>query len=140
MPGKTRMFYNALLLTGVNLLLRLVGTAFQVFISGKMGPAGVGLLHLVMSVGMLSMTAGMAGIRTATMYLTAEELGRRHPGMSPGSCGGPFYTACCAVAPWPWGCILPRPKSPRAGWEISVLRVPSGCMPSFFLWYACADV
>ena len=74
------MFYSALLLTGVNLLLRLVSTSFQVYISGRIGAAGVGLLQLVMTVGGMSMTAGMAGIRTATMYLTAEELGKQKPG------------------------------------------------------------
>lgn len=75
--GRTRsIFYNALMLTGVNLLLRLVSTSFQVFISGRIGAGGVGLLQLVMSVGSLAMTAGMAGIRTSTMYLTAEELGK----------------------------------------------------------------
>lgn len=67
------------MLTGVNLLLRFVSTSFQVYISAKIGPEGVGLLQLVLSVGSLSMTAGMAGIRTATMYLTAEELGKQKP-------------------------------------------------------------
>lgn len=80
MPRKMPIFYSALMLTGVNLLLRLVSTSFQVFISGRLGAAGVGLLQLVMSVGSLAMTAGMAGIRTATMYLTAEELGKHRPG------------------------------------------------------------
>jgi len=80
MPRKMPIFYSALMLTGVNLLLRLVSTSFQVFISGRLGAAGVGLLQLVMSVGSLAMTAGMAGIRTATMYLTAEELGKNRPG------------------------------------------------------------
>ena len=79
MPKKLPIFYSALMLTGVNLLLRLVSTSFQVYISGRIGAAGVGLLQLVMSVGSLAMTAGMAGIRTATMYLTAEQLGRRRP-------------------------------------------------------------
>ena len=73
------IFYSALLLTFVNLLLRAVGTTFQVYISGRIGAAGVGLLQLTMSVGNLAMVAGMAGIRTATMYLTAEELGRGNP-------------------------------------------------------------
>jgi len=77
---KMPIFYSALMLTGVNLLLRLVSTSFQVYISGKIGAAGVGLLQLVLSVGALAMTAGIAGIRTATMYLTAEELGRKRPG------------------------------------------------------------
>ena len=73
---KMPIFYNALLLTAVNLLLRLVSTSFQVFISGRIGAAGVGLLQLVLSVGSMALTAGMAGIRTAAMYLTAEELGK----------------------------------------------------------------
>ena len=80
MPRKMPIFYSALLLTGVNLLLRFVSTSFQVYISGRIGAAGVGLLQLVLSVGMLAMTAGMAGIRTATMYLTAEELGKKRAG------------------------------------------------------------
>lgn len=68
-----------MLLTAVNLLLRFVSTSFQVHISARIGAEGVGLLQLVLSVGSLAMTAGMAGIRTATMYLTAEELGRKNP-------------------------------------------------------------
>ena len=64
------------MLTGVNLLLRFAGTAFQVYLSGRIGPAGIGLLQLTMSVGGMAMVAGMGGIRTATMYLTAHELGR----------------------------------------------------------------
>ena len=80
MPKTIPIFYSALLLTGVNLLLRFVGTSFQVYISAALGPAGVGLLQLVLSVGSLAMVAGMGGIRTATMYLTAEELGKNKPG------------------------------------------------------------
>ena len=67
------------MLTGVNLLLRFVGTSFQVYLSGRIGAEGIGLLQLTMSVGGMAMVAGMGGIRTATMYLTAEELGRGRP-------------------------------------------------------------
>ena len=79
MARKLPIFYSALMLTGVNLLLRLVSTSFQVFISGRIGAAGVGLLQLVLSVGAMALTAGMAGVRTTTMYLTAEELGKNRP-------------------------------------------------------------
>lgn len=79
MPKKLPIFYSALLLTGVNLLLRLVGTSFQVYLSSRIGAEGIGLLQLVMSVGSMAMVAGMAGIRTATMYLTAEQIGRKKP-------------------------------------------------------------
>ena len=74
------IFYSALLLTGVNLLLRFSGTAFQVFLSSRLGASGIGLLQLVLSVGGLSTTMSVAGIRTGAMYLTAEELGKKKPG------------------------------------------------------------
>ena len=73
------IFRSAILLTLVNLLLRFAGTSFQVFLSGRIGAAGIGLLQLTMSVGSLAMVAGMGGIRTAAMYLTAGELGRKRP-------------------------------------------------------------
>ena len=74
-----RIFRSAILLTVVNLLLRFTGTSFQVYLSSRIGAAGIGLLQLTMSVGNLALVAGMGGIRTATMYLTAGELGRKHP-------------------------------------------------------------
>ena len=73
------IFRSAILLTVVNLLLRFAGTSFQVFLSSRIGAAGIGLLQLTMSVGSLAMVAGMGGIRTATMYLAAGELGRKRP-------------------------------------------------------------
>ena len=98
MQRKLPIFYSALMLTGVNLLLRLVSTSFQVYISGRIGATGVGLLQLVMSVGSLAMTAGMAGIRTATMYLTAEELGRKRPGNVTWVLSGCFlYSIVCSA-------------------------------------------
>ncbi len=80
MSDKRPIFYSALLLTGVNLLLRLISTGFQVYLSGAIGAEGIGLLQLVLSVGMLAMTAAMGGIRTATMYLCADAIGQNKPG------------------------------------------------------------
>ena len=104
------IFYNALLLTMVNLLLRLVGTSFQVYLSGRIGAAGIGLLQLVMSVGGLAVVAGIAGVRTATMYLTAEELGKKRPQnvtwvlsgcfLYSILCSGIIASAMYAFAPW----------------------------------------
>lgn len=92
------IFYSALVLTGVNLLLRFAGTSFQVYISNRIGPAGVGLLQLTMSVGGLAMVAGMAGVRTTTMYLTAEELGKKKPGNVVWVLSGCFvYSIACSA-------------------------------------------
>jgi len=71
------MFYGAVLLTGANLALRLAGMSFQVFLSARIGAAGVGLLQLILSVRMLAFTLGSAGVRTCALYLSAEALGRR---------------------------------------------------------------
>ena len=102
MPRKLPIFYSALLLTGVNLLLRFVSTSFQVYISGQIGAAGVGLMQLVMSVGAMAMTLGMGGIRTATMYLCAEELGKKRPQNVTSVLSGCFlysilFSGCVAV-------------------------------------------
>ena len=97
MRRKMPMFYSAVLLTAVNLLLRLMGTAFQVYISSRIGAAGVGLLQLVLSLSGMAMTAGIAGIRTASMYLTAEELGKKRPGNTQWVLSGSFlYSVVCS--------------------------------------------
>lgn len=96
---KLPLLYSALVLTGVNLLLRLVGTSFQVYLSGRIGPSGMGLLQLTMSVGSLSLIAGIAGARTATMYLTAEELGKGKRGTTGWVLSGCFlYSILCGGA------------------------------------------
>ncbi len=110
MSRKVPIFYSALLLTGVNLLLRFVGTSFQVYLSGRIGAEGIGLLQLVLSVGSLATVAGMAGIRTGTMYLTAEELGKKRPGQVTWVlsgcilysivCSGGVAMAVYTFAPW----------------------------------------
>ena len=73
------IFYGTVSLTGANLLLRLAAMGFQVYLSRRIGAAGIGLLQLILSVEALAFTAGSAGVRTCAVYLTAEELGRRHP-------------------------------------------------------------
>ena len=76
MIRKNSILYSTMLLTGANFLLRLAGMAFQVYLSGRIGPAGVGLLQLTLSVRGLAFTIGSAGVRTCAMYLTAGALGR----------------------------------------------------------------
>lgn len=77
------MVYSAMLLTGAHLFLRVIGMGFQVYLSGRIGPAGMGLMQLVLSVTALLMTAAMAGIRTGTMYLSAEAIGKGRSGEIP---------------------------------------------------------
>ena len=90
---------GALMLTGVNLLLRFGSTGFQVWLSGRIGAAGIGLLQLVLSVNMLALTLGAAGGRTAAMYLTAEALGRGRKADADRLLSGCFvYSILCSGA------------------------------------------
>lgn len=110
MSKRMPIFYGAVLLTAVNLLLRFVSTFFQVYLSATIGAEGVGLLQLTLSVNMLSLTVGMAGIRTGAMYITAEELGRNQHNQIPWILTGCFIHAVVtgvtvsltlyAAAPW----------------------------------------
>ena len=75
----TSIARSTLLLTAANLAIRFVSMLFQVYLSARLGAAGLGLMQLISSVGMLAMTLGCAGVRVAAMYLTAEELGRKRP-------------------------------------------------------------
>lgn len=74
--SKPSILRSALILTGVNLLLRGISMLFQIYLSDLIGAAGIGLLQLVFTVGGFAMTLGLSGIRTAAMYLCAQEYGR----------------------------------------------------------------
>lgn len=104
------IFYSTILLTVANFLLRLAAISFQVYLSSRIGAAGIGLLQLVLSVTALSFTVGSAGVRTCAMYLSAGELGRGKPGnvhsVLSGCCqysllfGGAAAAALWCAAPW----------------------------------------
>ena len=68
-----KIFYDMLLLTGANFLLRLAGMSFQVYLSSRIGAAGIGLLQLVLSVAALAFTVGSAAQRQSPS-------GMQHPG------------------------------------------------------------
>ena len=71
------MAQSLFLLTLANLAMRAVSMLFQVHLSDLVGAAGLGLLQLIMTVHAFAMTVGTSGIRTAAMYLSAEEYGHR---------------------------------------------------------------
>lgn len=76
---KGSILRGALLLTGSDLLLRLMGIGFNAFLAGRIGAAGLGLLQLISSVGFFALILGSSGVRVAAMCLTAEEFGKKSP-------------------------------------------------------------
>jgi len=74
--GRTKkMLINTGLLTATSLFMRGVGMVFQVWLSKKIGAAGIGLFQLIMSVSALAATFAISGIRFAATRLISMELG-----------------------------------------------------------------
>ena len=74
-----KLVYNTALLTGSSLLMSCIGMAFQVWLVGRIGSAGIGLYQLTISVTNLSATFAISGIRFASTRLVSEELGYENP-------------------------------------------------------------
>ncbi len=77
---KTGILGGAILLTGTNLFLRLVSIGFNVFLTDRIGAAGLGLLQLISTVSVFALLVGSSGVRVAAMFLSAEEFGHRRLG------------------------------------------------------------
>lgn len=75
MKKRTRFIYNTALLTVSSLLMRCIGCAFQVWLAGRIGSAGIGLYQLMASAGGLAMTFAISGIGFGSMRLVSEQLG-----------------------------------------------------------------
>ena len=89
-----KLAYNTALLTISALVMRCIGLAWQVWLAGRIGAAGIGLFQLVMSVHFLFVTLAVSGIRFAVTRLISEELGLGHTG----SIGGAMARACAYAA------------------------------------------
>ena len=98
---RNSMFYGALLLTAGSIAMRLVQLIFQVYISGIMGAAGLGRMHLIMTVGGFAAILASGGVRIAATCLAAEEAGRDNPG------GVRTAICCCGI----YGLMLSVPVS-----------------------------
>ena len=70
-----KMARDTALLTGSSLFMRCIGLAYQVWLAGRIGAAGIGLWQLVLSVNLLAATLAISGIRFTTTRLVAEERG-----------------------------------------------------------------
>ena len=144
MKKGNKIFYDMILLTGANFLLRLAEMSFQVYLSSRIGAAGIGLLQLVLSVAALSFTIGSAGIRPCATYLSAGEPGRGKGGNLSGVLSG-----CCrygllsgsaaAIVLWhaaPWLCeVWIGDRAAIAALRIFALFLPVRCLHGVMTGY-----
>ncbi|MCL2212360.1 MAG: polysaccharide biosynthesis C-terminal domain-containing protein [Oscillospiraceae bacterium] len=74
--SRTRKFLiNGMLLAASSLGIRFVMVAFNAFIAGQIGAAGMGLITLIMSVYGFSVTFATSGINLTTTHLCAHAMG-----------------------------------------------------------------
>ena len=102
---KRVLVYNTALLTASSILMQGIGMAFQVWLVGRIGSAGIGLYQLVLSVTGLCATFAISGIRFASTRLVAEELGLEQPGGVRAAMGrclayGAFFGCAAALILW----------------------------------------
>ncbi len=71
-----KLLLNTLALTAVSLLMRTVGMSFSVYLSNKIGPAGIGLFELTMSVYILAVSFAVSGVRLSTTRLVVDARSR----------------------------------------------------------------
>jgi len=74
---KKRFIINAAITSSSSAIMNLVGISFNVYISNKVGPAGVGLFQLIMSVYGFSVTLASSGINLAATRMVADDLARK---------------------------------------------------------------
>ena len=102
---KRVLVYNTALLTASSLLMQGIAMAFQVWLVGRIGSAGIGLYQLVLSVTGLCATFAISGIRFASTRLVAEELGLERQGGVRAAMGrclayGAFFGVAAGVILW----------------------------------------
>lgn len=73
---RKKLIINALILTCTTMVIGFISTYFRVYLSNKIGPEGMGLYQLIMSINVMTSTIAISGIRVTTTRLIAEELGR----------------------------------------------------------------
>lgn len=68
---------NSLILSVTSILMRTIGVSFNVYISGKIGFSGMGLIELIMMVYSFAIILATSGVGLAATRLVAEELANK---------------------------------------------------------------
>lgn len=77
MKNTKRLLVNTLTLAATSFLMRTVSVAFNVYLTGRLGAAGIGLFSLVTDVYAMALTFAFAGLPLASTRLTVEDCGRQ---------------------------------------------------------------
>lgn len=94
------LMLNTLILTVSGFLMRTVGVAFNVYLTNRIGAAGIGLFELIMAVYALAVTLAAAGVRLGATRLVTDALGQSavDPTGATLTCLRYGFTAGCGAA------------------------------------------
>lgn len=73
---RKKLIINALIMTFSTIIFGFIAMFFRVYLSKKIGPEGMGLYQLIMSVYIMAITFSSAGVRIAITRLVAEQVGK----------------------------------------------------------------
>ena len=76
MKNTKRLLINTLTLSATSFIMRTVGVAFNVYLTGRLGAAGIGLFSLISDVYAMALTFSFAGLPLASTRLTVEDCGK----------------------------------------------------------------
>ncbi|MDR1927725.1 MAG: oligosaccharide flippase family protein, partial [Oscillospiraceae bacterium] len=76
MKNTKKLILNTLLLTAASFLMQTVGVSFNVYLSNRIGPAGIGLFQLTMTVYGMAATFACAGVRLGATRLNIDQLAK----------------------------------------------------------------
>lgn len=99
MKNTKRLLINTLTLAATSFLMRTVGVAFNVYLTGRLGAAGIGLFSLVTDVYAMALTFSFAGLPLASTRLTVEDSGKN-------AGQGAWIMRRCALYGLTVGCIM----------------------------------
>lgn len=83
--NKRKFLINTLILTAGSLFMRMLNIGYRVFITDRIGAAGLGLYQLIFSVFILAITISTSGISLAVTRLVAEAMAKEDPGYAKGA-------------------------------------------------------
>lgn len=151
MALRKKLVYNTALLTCSSVLMSCIGMAFQIWLVGRIGTAGIGLYQLVCSVNMLCATLAISGIRFASTRLVSEEIGAENCAGIRGAMRrclayGAFFGFAAAIILWslaePVGFLWIGDARTVLSLRISAFSMPCVSLCSAFSGYftACGRV
>ena len=99
MQNANKLLRSTLLLTAASFFMQTVGVSFNVWLTNRLGAAGIGLFQLILTVYNLAVTLGCGGVRlAATRLAAAGEARRENTRRTILRCiGYAFVTGCTAM-------------------------------------------